>query len=93
MCRSGCRVTVEIGRRYVSFKVSPSGIFYAMGRHVESPPGLKILLVLISKNTIHLSHDIVDNPGHHRVFRNRRFYDFVNEGFVLFTEGTNRETG
>lgn len=76
-----------------SLKISPSGVFYPMGRHIESPPGFHILLILISKDTIHFGHDIIDYSCHNRIFSNRRFYNFVDEGFVLFTEWTNSKTG
>ena len=75
-----------------SFKVGPSGILYTMGRHIESPPRFEILLILISENTIHFGHDIIDDPRHNGIFRYRRFYNFVDEGFVLFTERTDCKT-
>ena len=64
-----------------------------MGRHIEPPPRFKILLVLISENAIHFCHDIIDKPRHNGILGYGCFYNFVDEGFILFTEGADRETG
>ena len=69
-------------------KVGPFGIFYTMGRHIEFPPGFEILLVLIAEDTIHSCHDIIDNPCHKRILGNGCFDYLMDEGFILFTEGT-----